>query len=426
MSPSLLLSLPFPEQRLQILRSIRAKLSHLTRIPTVEPLLRDLDEDINDLEKLIRKSNPKVTNRPGVKAKSRRISRSQSPQSPHLSPVQRSSSNTALATRRSRSQRPTEETTRYMMSGALPPGAQPPEQKNPLLVRNKTSIEGFRQQEEGNWLLVASHHKDEEPKLGQIWRRGPRAFINDIIRREIGRRLQEGEQVRVLDKETAAFLDKELKKASLQTNAEELEDRGRRSSRHETTRQLESTRERRRVVNSPISRTESTASASASHIGHQSETQSTAASTNMAMVRGHTSADAITHTRGSNSKSSRQPAARPYDAPPSTPALRGSRAFLSPTHDMAIDTRRRRPRSQRDPTTDGVRSTVASTWNLANWTEADDSVITVTTEADEEDTEGQRQEERARQMKKVRARLSESERRRFYQLGRDHEGWKRK
>ncbi|KAI9690809.1 MAG: hypothetical protein M1822_008428 [Bathelium mastoideum] len=412
-APSLLLHLPFPEQRLRFLYGIKAKLGPLHVIPPFQTALRELQQDIEDLEAVVQDSYPRSPNR----------------RLPEERQVRRPEG---------------EELTRDTMSGALPADARPPPprpERTPL-VRNKASVEALREDIRGH-LIATANHRDAEPKLSQIWRKGPRAFINDIIRREVGRRLLDGEEIRILDKDTIAFLDEELRNTSLQREDGPSEQR-RRPNRYGSSRPREVGRARSRPRDSPIQRTDSTSSSSASTPNRRSSAPS-APSTRRAVLDGPTSIDACNRQRVSNHgrnetmhirygtgliQPQRSETDSPtsgyrttdasHDLPVSSTLRRRAQDHISPMRGVDADIRNRRSHINSVAPTNEARSTVASTRNLPAWTEAADSATGLSVSDDDEGT-GQEDGDasrRGRPKQKKRVKVTESERRKFYQLGR--------
>ena len=445
-SPSLLLHFPFPEQRLQMLRLIKAKLSGLKAIPTIKVLLKDLEQDITDLEKLIHEPTQQGTGQQQITVSSGMNSRSVRPQpdSPSTTRAPDHDSRTAVA---EQSQVPLRgrEVPQFVqrgldtsMSGALPAGNQTPGEDNPLLVRNRSSIEEMQHEGLRGHLIAASHHRDEEPKLSQIWRKGPRAFINDIIRREVGRRLREGEELRILDKDTVALLSEGLRTAPLQDEEDGPQDRGR-LRRRKSPGPQEAGRARGRALQSPIQRTNSTVSSSTS----PTET-SPSPSTDIAVVEGPTSAHAIPHVPSSGPRPYRQstrhlddsrvgrirygsePIQRTRDTRRAnvdrpehsiSSLRRAAHDRLSRERAPATDARSQHSRMRSGVPRDAVRSTVASTVNLESWTGVAESEISELSGADDEEAgpEGGERRERPRVARK---KVTEEQRQTFYGLGR--------
>ncbi|KAF2229142.1 hypothetical protein EV356DRAFT_511708 [Viridothelium virens] len=293
---SLILQFPLPEKSLRVLRSLRAKLTPLSVVPTVRILLKELDEDIRDLEKLIQSNNLKQ-NHTRDRAKS-----------PVFSPVRlhdittsssRSSGARSVHARARQTRgRSEEEQAVHDMSGALPEGAQAPLQDDSQLVRDIAPIEQTQGLGSRGHLIAAAHQKDERLRLGQIWRCGPRAFINDIFRREISRRLQDGEEIRLLDKETVAFLEEKLKNTALQDGESRVEDRGRRRHRDDISQSREMRRARRRGNDST---------------GSESAMGLSAPSTSMALIERPIPVEFASHSQASGSNTHDQSDIRSHD-----------------------------------------------------------------------------------------------------------------
>ncbi|KAL9083451.1 MAG: hypothetical protein Q9165_008527 [Trypethelium subeluteriae] len=334
------------------------------------------------------------------------------------------------------------------MSGALPEGAEAPSQDNFHLVRDMPPIDQSQGHGSRGHLIAAAYQKDERLRISQLWRCGPRAFVNDILRREVSRRLRDGEEIRLLDQETVAFLEEQVKDTSLEDAESSVGDRGRRRHRHE----MSQSREVGQVHRGGNDGTRSRSAAGFS-----------APSTSLALSDRPNSVESTLHSLASGLDADHQSDARSHgtegmlvrygDEPVESQDTRyGSRSYRNieadegrPLHSattvgrgdslnhlgqtQAADATRQghHSRSQSVVPMSGPRSTVASTRHLATWTEADDSGISITTGADDEQIEqecrsGRTSEPgRARQRRKVRAKVPDSERRRFYQLGRRRE-----
>ena len=421
--PSLLLHFPCLKRSLQSLYLLRTRGNPLKALSPYRVILGDNQQEIADLKEYIHCPKARLRNRE------------------YLGERQMSST--------------PEESSENHMSGALETGARS-RRINLTRISTPKPLE-TTEHDTGSRVIVAAYHRDIEPKLSQIWRKGTRAFVNDFLRREVARRLLDGEEIRLLDKETAALLDKELNKLSLEEGGDGIEDDERRLNRPGHSVPREPSRPIGKDMILPGQRTDTTSSSSTIETNARSSAPS-APSTGRAVVNGPTSADAAYQIPGYHANYNHG-ASSPYDSqsayvhygsgpissrrneansrdhgsrrasdyllpwPSSMPTREVEEAqdHLHPMREPTTSARSRRLWSHSVVPTNEARSTVASTRNLATWTELDDNVSNAMTSVDDGNTEGREDDEeghRKRKIRKANMKVNDSERRDFYRLGR--------